>query len=195
MLSKSQAIEGSRKVYHQNTDEELRSLPYKEALIYGRVSDPNQIRSSRESIKEIAKLVELAIGDGYQTDLNPSDVEDWLDKVSNGLSAKGVIASGQVTVDIRDLGLSGQLSAEDRKGLADLHEDVLNDKKGAVYLTEGVTRLSRDQDRIAPYQLLKMLKEHKVRIGTPDGVWDPAIERDWEELASDFEKASGRRKS
>ena len=162
MLTKSQAIEKIRKVYHQTTDEELRSLPYKEALVYGRVSDPSQIRSSRESIREIAKLVEFAIKDGYQTDLSPSEVEDWLDKVRKGLSAKGVITSEQVTVDIQDLGLSGQLNAEDRKGLANLQEVVSSDRMGTIYLTEGVTRLSRDQDRITPYQLLKMLKEHRA---------------------------------
>jgi hypothetical protein len=39
--------------------------------------------------------------------------------------------------------------------------------------------------------LLKLLKEHKCRIRTPEGVWNPAIERDWDYLAEEFEDAIG----
>ena len=44
---------------------DLRRLPYKRCFIYGRVSTPGQVRDSRESIREIGRLVELAIKDGY----------------------------------------------------------------------------------------------------------------------------------
>lgn len=64
-----------------------------------------------------------------------------------------------------------------------------NGEVGAVYLTEGVSRLSRDQDKIIPYQLLKLLKEHQCRIRTPDGIWNPAIEKDWQKLEEEFEDA------
>jgi hypothetical protein len=62
-------------------EDELRALPYKKAFVYGRVSSQGQIRESRESIMEIAKLVELAIKDGYKTALIASDVEKWLDSL------------------------------------------------------------------------------------------------------------------
>ncbi len=61
---------------------------------------------------------------------------------------------------------------------------------GAVYLTEGMSRLSRDRDRILGYKLLKLLKVHKVRIRTPEGIYNPAISRDWENLAEDVEKSA-----
>lgn len=58
-----------------------------------------------------------------------------------------------------------------------------------------VSRLSRDRDRILPYQLLKLLKEHQVRVRTPEGVWNPVIERDWECLADEFDQAIGELKT
>lgn len=191
MLTKSQVIETCRKPYLKASEQELRALPFREAYIYGRVSAPSQVRDSKESIREIARLVKLAIDDGYQTNLVPSQVEAWLAAVSNGSSAKGVLVDGQVTVDVQDLGISGQLMADDRAGLAALQSGVSSGKKGAVYVTEGVSRLSRDRDRILPFQLLKLLKEHQVRVRTPEGVWNPAIERDWEYLADEFDQAIG----
>ncbi len=56
-------------------------------------------------------------------------------------------------------------------------------------IVEGVSRLSRDQDKIIPYQLLKLLKGHQCRIRTPDGIWNPAIGKDWQELEEEFEDA------
>ncbi len=191
MLTKLDVIERCRKTYRKTSDHELRALPFRDAYIYGRVSDPSQIVQSKESIREIARLVKLAIEDGYQTGLDPAQVEGWLDSVSQGASGKGVLTDSHVTVDIQDLGLSGQLSAADRKGLAALQEGVSSDRVGGVYVTEGVSRLSRDRDRILPFQLLKLLKEHQVRVRTPEGVWSPAIERDWEYLADEFEQAIG----
>ena len=40
-------------------DEDLRKLPHGKAFIYGRVSSPGQVRQSLESIKDIARLLEL----------------------------------------------------------------------------------------------------------------------------------------
>jgi hypothetical protein len=71
-----------------------------------------------------------------------------------------------------------------------LRRRLENGETGAVYVTEGVSRLSRDQDRILPFQLLKLFKEQECRLRTPDGVWNPAIERDWEDLAEEFEGAA-----
>ena len=46
------------------TEEDLRSLPHGKAFIYGRVSTQGQVKDSRESIHEVAKLVILAKKDG-----------------------------------------------------------------------------------------------------------------------------------
>jgi DNA invertase Pin-like site-specific DNA recombinase len=189
MLTKSQIIDRCKRPRWRADDQELRRLPYKEAVVYGRVSGPSQVRDSKESIREIARLVQLAIDDGYQTNLVPSEVEEWLNAISSGTVVKGVLEDGQVMVDVRDLGISGQLLAEDREGLASLQQTVGAERTGAVYVTEGVSRLSRDRDRILPYQLLKLLKEHNVRVRTPEGVWNPAIDRDWDYLADEFDQA------
>ena len=189
MLTRSQIIDRCRKPHQKTDDQELRKLPYKQAFVCGRVSSPAQVRDSKESIREIAALVRLAIEDGYQTKLVPSQVEEWLVAISKGTALKGVLEDGQVTVDVQDLGLSGQLSAEDRKGLANLQQRITTGRAGAVYVTEGVSRLSRDRDHILPYQLLKQMKEHQVRLRTPEGIWNPAIERDWEYRADEFDQA------
>ncbi len=169
----------------------LRHLPFKNCFIYGRVSTPGQVRDSRESIREIGRLVQLAIKDGYQTALDPGEIETELDSSRGKAPWPKVWSDGKVTVDVRDLGLSGQLSTEERRGLFELQRRVREGTVGAVYLTEGVSRLSRDRDHILPYQLLKLLKEHQCRIRTPEGIWNPAIERDWDYLADEFEEAIG----
>jgi DNA invertase Pin-like site-specific DNA recombinase len=195
MLTLNQIIDSCKKPQQKMDDQELRKLPFKDAFIYGRVSTPGQIRDSKESIREIARLVELAIEDGYQTKLVISQVEEWLDSISKGIVLKGVLADGQVTVDVQDLGISGQLTAEDRRGMASLQTGIASGRIGAVYVTEGVSRLSRDRDHILPFQLLKLLKEQKIRLRTPEGVWNPAIERDWDYLADEFDQAIGELKT
>jgi hypothetical protein len=83
------------------------------------------------------------------------------------------------------------IDADERVGMASLQEGILGNKTGAVYVTEGVSRLSRDRDGILPFVLLKQLKEYKVRLRTPEGIWNPAIERDREYLADEFDMAIG----
>jgi hypothetical protein len=53
-----------------------------------------------------------------------------------------------------------------------------------------MSRLSRDRDLVLGYQLLKLFKEHRIRIRTPAGVFNPAIPRDWDYLAMDVEKSA-----
>ncbi|MEE8413392.1 MAG: recombinase family protein [Dehalococcoidales bacterium] len=173
---------------------ELRSLPFLQAYIYGRVSSPGQVRDSRESILEIASLLELAISDGYITSLDPQEIKAKLEMIRDNPSSEKYWSDGQVTIDVRDLGISGQLSYQDRQGLADMQKGIIEGKIGAVYLTEGVSRLSRDKDRIIPYQLLKLLKDHSIRIRTLDGIWNPVIDRDNDYLADEFDDAIGERK-
>lgn len=185
-------ILSSRKAKRSRPDkEELRRLPFKKAYIYGRLSSPGQVKDSQESILEIASLVSLAMEDGYHTDLDFDKVRDWLMSIQKGATVSGMLTGGEVVIDVQDLGLSGQLSADKRKGLTYLQRSIEEGQTGAVYVTEGVSRLSRDQDRILPFQLLKLLKEHKCRLRTPDGIWNPAIETDWEVLAEEFEDAIG----
>jgi DNA invertase Pin-like site-specific DNA recombinase len=187
-----QDIINAKKRDRKRPDEgELRLLPFKHAFIYGRLSSPGQVRDSRESVREIARLVDLAINDGYNTKLNSNDVEIKLISVQQASTSEKIWSDGEVTVDVQDLGISGQLSFQDRKGLTELQRLVREGTVGAVYLTEGVSRLSRDKDRILPYQLLKLLKEYECRIRTLEGVWNPAIERDWDYLAEEFEDAIG----
>ena len=188
MLTISEIINSRKQLQKKPDASELRRLPYKKAFIYGRLSTPSQVRDSHESVREIARLVALSKRDGYQTKLDPDEIEKLLVKMTGPILGT-VQEEGAVIVDVRDLGLSGQLPFEKRGGLLNLKELVENGEVGAVYLTEGVSRLSRDQDKIIPYQLLKLLKEHQCRIRTPDGIWNPAIEKDWQELEEEFEDA------
>jgi hypothetical protein len=188
MLTVSEIINKKRKKSVKQDETELRSLPYKHARIYGRVSSPGQVRDSHESIREIGRLVDLAKQDGFHTNLKADEIEKEL--LKNG-GKRGLWEDGEVVVDVRDLGLSGQLSAENRVGLADLQRSIEKGIVGTVYLTEGVSRLSRDKDRILPYELLKLLKKHSCRVRTPEGVWNPVIDRDWDYLKDEFEDAIG----
>ncbi len=174
------------------TQEDFRKLPHKKAFIYGRVSSPGQVRDSTESIREIAKIVALAKSDGYQSHITAEETERWLLSIQQGSTVERVIEDGEIIVDVQDLGISAKgLADEKREGLAHLRRRLESGEVGAVYVTEGVSRLSRDQDRILPFQLLKLFKEQQCRLRTPDGIWNPAIERDREDLAEEFEDAIG----
>ena len=172
------------------SEEDLRSLPNKKAFIYGRVSTQGQVRDSRESIHEVAKLIVLAKKDGYQSDIDPDTVEGWLDSIQNGEDVSRTMEEGDIAIDCRDLGLSGSLGADKRPGLKALWQRVGAGEMGAVYLTEGMSRLSRDRDRVLGYKLLRLLKEQKCRIRTPEGVYNPAVSRDWDYLADDIEDSA-----
>jgi len=187
MLTISEILRNNQLKNRKPDENELRSLPYKRAFIYGRVSSPAQIRESHESIREIASLIELAKKDGFRTNLNSAEIEKKL--LSGNMQGQGVWEDGDVTIDVRDLGLSGQLLADERKGLAHMMEAVSKETHGTIYMNEGVSRLSRDQDYILPFQLLKLLKEKQIRVRTLEGIWNPAIERDWQYLKDKFDYA------
>jgi DNA invertase Pin-like site-specific DNA recombinase len=191
MLTIQDIINAKKRSRKRPDKGDLRHLPYRHAFIYGRLSSPGQVRESHESIREIARLVDLAKQDGFCTNLSSDDVETKLISLQQVSTSEETWSDGEVIVNVQDLGISGQLSFENRQGLTELQCRVREGKVGAVYLTEGVSRLSRDKDRILPYQLLKLLKEHECRIRTLDGVWNPAIERDWDYLAEEFEDAIG----
>ncbi len=172
------------------TEEDLRSLPYKKAFIYGRVSTQGQVKDSRESIHEVAKLMILAKKDGYHSDIDPDMVGTWLDSIQNGEDVSRTMENGDVIIDCRDLGLSGSLGEDKRPGLNALWKRVESGEIGAVYLTEGMSRLSRDRDRVLGYKLLRLLKQQRCRIRTPEGVSNPAVPRDWDYLADDIEDSA-----
>lgn len=189
-MNLDEIIQNIQRVRSAPSDDDLRSLPHKKAYIYGRLSSQIQVRQSHESIRDVAKLVELAKRDGYQTDLDPREVEKWLESIQTGVDSGRVIEDGEVTTNCEDLGLSGALGQDKRPGLADLWRGVESGEIGAVYLTEGMSRLSRDRDRVLGYKLLKLLKEKQCRVRTPEGVYNPAIPRDWENLAEDVEDSA-----
>ncbi len=172
------------------TEEDLRSLPHKKAFIYGRVSTQGQVKDSRESIHEVAKLVVLAKKDGYHSGIEPDTVEKWLDSIQNGEDVSRTMEDGDIAIDCRDLGLSGSLGEDKRPGLNALWKRVETGEMGTVYLTEGMSRLSRDRDRVLGYKLLRLLKEQKCRIRTPEGIYNPAVPRDWDCLADDIEDSA-----
>ncbi len=184
------AMQKNRKA--KPTQDDLRKLPYKKAFIYGRVSSPGQVRDSKESVREIAKMVAPAKSDGFRSNITAEETEKWLLSIQQGSVVERVIEDGDIIVDVQDLGISAKgLADEKRDGLAHLRSRLESGEVGAVYVTEGVSRLSRDQDRILPYQLLKLLKQQQCRLRTPEGIWNPAIEKDWEALAEEFEDAIG----
>jgi len=181
------SIKASRSI---PTEEDLRSLPHKKAFIYGRVSTQGQVKDSRESIHEVAKLVILAKKDGYHSGIEPDTVERWLDSIQNGEDISRTMEDGEIAIDCRDLGLSGSLGEDKRPGLKALWKRVETGEMGTVYLTEGMSRLSRDRDRVLGYKLLRLLKEQKCRIRTPEGVYNPAVPRDWDCLADDIDDSA-----
>jgi len=189
-MNLEEIIQGIRASRSLPSDDDLRRLPHQKAFIYGRVSSQAQVRESRESIRDIAKLVMRAKKDGYNSNLNPDDVEKWLADIQSGADVNRVLEDGDIIVDCQDLGLSGSLGEDKRPGLAHLQRRVESGAVGAVYLTEGMSRLSRDRDRVLGYKLLKLLKQHNCRIRTADGVYNPAIPRDWHHLAEDVDKSA-----
>ena len=175
-------------------NDELRHLPDREAIIYGRVSSKGQIRDSLESIKEIAQLVGLARKDGFKTRLDAGYVENWLSEIQCGLREPGVLKDGEITVDCRDLGLSGTLGQDRRPGLANLKTHLELKELGAIYVSEP-SRLSRDQNKIEPYILLKLMKDSNCKIRTPEEIFSPCIERDWDILDEEFQEARDEKKT
>ena len=115
MLTISEIISSRKQLQRKPDAGELRRLPYKKAFIYGRLSTPSQVRDSHESVREIARLVALSKGDGYQTELDPDDIEELLLEMTGPMPG-AVQADGAVIVDVRDLGISGQLPFEKRNG-------------------------------------------------------------------------------
>jgi len=190
-------IEKERVARLQPSNEELRRIPLnRPARIFGRLSDPKQIQESLQSMAELASLVELARRDGFHTEISQEEVESRLGSLQRGEpDAVRYWRDGQLIIDLRDLGISGRLGPDKRPALAELMADLSRgeapDVTGAVYLsTEGLSRLSRDQDRIVGPQLIKLMKQANCRVRTPLSILNPRIEADWRELREGFEDAA-----
>ena len=190
-------LEKAKIARHQPSEEELRRIPVdRPARLPGRLSDPKQVQESIQSMAEFADLVRLAKQDGIPTELSHEEVERRLGALRRGdPDALRYWVDGWLIVDLRDLGISGRLGPEKRPALADLMADLdrgeLPDVTGTIYLSsEGLSRLSRDQDRIVSHQLLKLMKKANCRLRTPYAIFNPLIEADWKELRERFEDAA-----
>jgi len=190
MITVKDIVQAQRDKNIKPSEEELRLLPYKNAFTYPRLSSPAQVKESHESIQEIAELVRLAKRDGYHSEIEPANVEVILNKIQKDINSKEVLADGQITIDFRDLGISGRLSSNDRPALRNLIDSIKNGQTGSVYISE-ISRLTRDQSRITPYTLLELFKKHKVRVRTPEYIKNPCIQNDWDYLADDLERGIG----
>ena len=190
-------MERAKIARRQPTDEELRRIPLERpAKVSGRLSEFIQVQDSRQSMAEFASLVQLTKRDGFHTELSQEETEGRFNNLQRGdPDALRYWLDGQVVVDLRDLGISGRLGPDKRPGLADLMADLSRgereDVTGTIYLSsEGLSRLSRDQDRIVSAQLLKLMKDANCRLRTPFAVYNPRIEADWRELRERFEDAA-----
>lgn len=183
-----EAITRKRAAKCKPSDQELRRLPDRRALVYGRVSSPGQVRDSEESIREIAGLVDLAKLDGYVTGLDSRTVEAWLAHIQAGDIPPGMLEDSDIILDCRDLGISGTFGHDKRLGLANTKALLERRQLGAIYLSEP-SRLSRDQDKVEPYALLRLMKDGNCKVRTPEGILSPCIERDWDILDEEFEDA------
>ncbi len=190
-------IETEKITKRQPSEEDLRRIPLdRPGRVFGRLSDPKQVQESLQSMAELAALVRLARQDGFQTILSPEEVERRLEALKRrDPDALHYWVDGQLVVDLRDLGISGRLGPEKRPALAEFMGDLSRGEApqvtGTIYLSaEGVSRLSRDQDRIVGPQLLKLMKQANCRVRTPYAIFNPRIEADWKELREGFEDAA-----
>jgi hypothetical protein len=180
-----------RKSKQRKPDEqELRKLPDRKALIHGRLSGFDQVKESKQSVREIAAQVDKAIADGYKTKLDGNIVESWLGKIQEKIIPPDVLEDGAIIVNCLGLGVSGTLSGDKRPDIK-LDMDLLEKGEvGAIYVTEGANRLSRDQDRVESAVILRMMKKTNCKLRTPREVLSPCIERDWEIIHAEFERGA-----
>jgi len=199
MLTEAEIIQREKaKIARQRpSDEKLKQLPLERpARVFGRLSDPKQVQESLQSMAELGELVKLAAQDGFHTELSEAEVARRISAIQKGeTQALRYWMDGQLIVDLRDLGISGRLGPEDRPALAEFMADLKRgealDVTGTIYLSsEGVSRLSRDQDRVVSAQLLALMKQANCRMRTPYRIYNPRIRADWRDLREGFEDAA-----
>ena len=62
----------------------------------------------------------MAKEDGYQTGLTGAEIEKRLVAIQKGEAQADTWSDGEVVVDVRDLGISGTISGEQRTGMQHL---------------------------------------------------------------------------
>ena len=190
MLSLNDIINTIERKSRKPDESELRKLPDRIAVIHGRLSDPHQVRDSRESVREIAVQLRRAIEDGYETGLDPAAVEDWLEKIRIGAVQPGILRDGKVIVNCLGLGISGSLPEEKRPDLVLDFEHLEKKELEAIYVTEGANRLSRDPDRLVSAKLLKLMKDSNCKLRTSYDVLSPCLDKDWDIIHREFERGA-----
>jgi hypothetical protein len=101
-----------------------------------------------------------------------------------------MLPGGKVIVNCLGLGISGSLPEEKRPDLVLDFELLEKRELGAIYVTEGANRLSRDPDRLVSAKLLKLMKESNCKLRTSYEVLSPCIDRDWEIIHREFERGA-----
>jgi len=190
MLTINEIVAQRRATRNKPSLEELRRLPDRVAEIHGRLSGFTQVKNSHESVKEIAYLVELAKRDGYNTAFDPLRVERWLADIQVGAARPDILEDGRVIVNCLGLGVSGSLPEEKRSDLARTMQLLKKGELGAIYVTEGANRLSRDPDRVVSSTLLKLMKDTNCKLRTPEAILSPCIERDWDIIHEELEEGA-----
>jgi hypothetical protein len=190
MLTITEIINDIKRKNSKPDEELLRHLPDRIALIHGRLSDPYQVRDSKESVLQIAALVDLARTDGYKTGLDGAKVKQWLAEIQAGTIRPGILQDGEVIVNCLGLGISGSLPEDKRPDLKVDIDLLKKGKLGSIYTTEGANRLSRDPDRVVSAMLLKLMKETNCKLRTPYEVLSPQIERDHDIIRLEFERGT-----
>jgi hypothetical protein len=195
MLTVSEIVSARTKKQKKPDEEELRSLPDRKALIKGRLSDFSQVRDSRESVREIALQFERAKQDGYKTGLDKATIEAWLRRIQTKEDPPGVMQDGEVIVNCLGMGVSASLP-EDKRPDVQLDMQLLRENQlGAIYVTEGANRLSRDPDLLVSDTLLKLMKETNCKLRTPTEILSPRIDRDWTIIHDDLLRGSEENKT
>jgi DNA invertase Pin-like site-specific DNA recombinase len=107
-------------------------------------------------------LEDLAIDDGYTWTLTPEERQ----AIREAEGYPGWYQNGQITVEQRDLGISGTKGQEERPGLAHLRHLIEEDQVEALYVVH-ISRLFRDQTLINAFEFGELCKEFDVKIVTP----------------------------
>lgn len=130
----------------------------KRLLIYARQSTKNQLVNNKEStLMQTVKLRKLGIEKGFSEDLTTLFVENKFDRFGN------------VSEAIRSA--SGSLSIDERAGLRIICESIETGTVAAV-LVFAVDRLFRDEEMVLPAAFVKLCKDFRVLVITPNYDFD-----------------------
>jgi DNA invertase Pin-like site-specific DNA recombinase len=133
------------------------------AFVYQRLSTHEQLKKSLYSVAMQDSLEDMAIEDGYLPALTKKDVQ----AVRSAIEYLGYYINGQIIVEQRDLGISGTLGSDARRGLAHLINKIETDQVESIYVVH-ISRLFRDQTLIDGLSFGELCKKHNVVIVMPN---------------------------